>query len=155
MLSLMLGCGIVSRLAFGWISDSLGGLRTILLGSTLQCVALAMFLPANSLASLYIVSAVFGLFQGGIVPCYALIIREYFPPVEAGSRLGVVILASVLGMAFGGWVSGVIFDWTGSYGAAFLNGIGWNLANISIVVFLLSRARLAPVGSSVVVPAAY
>ena len=155
MLSLMLGCGVISRLGFGWISDHLGGLRTILLGSTLQCVGLVMFLPADSLVSLYIVSAVFGLFQGGIVPCYALIIREYFPPVEAGSRLGIVILASVLGMAFGGWVSGVIFDWTGSYAAAFLNGIGWNLANISIVAFLLSRARLAPVGPGVVVPAGY
>ena len=155
MLSLMLGCGVISRLGFGWISDHLGGLRTILLGSTLQCVGLVMFLPADSLVSLYIVSAVFGLFQGGIVPCYALIIREYFPPVEAGSRLGIVILASVLGMAFGGWVSGVIFDWTGSYAAAFLNGIGWNLANISIVAFLLSRARLAPVGLGVVVPAGY
>ncbi len=143
MLSVMLGFGVISRLGFGFVSDRLGGLRTILIGSSLQCIALLMFLPADSLTSLYIVSAMFGLFQGGIVPCYALIVREYFPESEAGGRLGVIILATLVGMAFGGWGSGAIFDWTGSYTAAFINGVGWNLLNISIVVFLLSRARAA------------
>lgn len=141
MLSVMLGFGVISRLAFGFVSDRLGGLRTILIGSALQCIALLLFLPADSLASLYIVSALFGLFQGGIVPCYALIVREFFPENEAGGRLGVIIFATLVGMALGGWSSGAIFDWTGAYTAAFLHGIGWNLLNIAVIVFLLSRSR--------------
>ena len=141
MLALMLGFGIVSRLGFGWISDRLGGFRTILIGSGLQAIALLLFLAANSLTSLYVVAALFGLFQGGIVPCYALIVREYFPESEAGGRLGIIILSTLVGMAFGGWVSGAIYDLSGAYSAAFINGFGWNLLNLAIVLFLLSRAR--------------
>ncbi len=141
MLSLMLGFGIVSRLISGFISDKIGGLYTLLLGSTLQGIALCLYLPFDGLASLYVVSALFGLFQGGIVPSYALIVREYFSPKEAGARVGVVLMATLFGMALGGWLSGVIFDYTGSYQAAFLNGIAWNLLNVSIVLFLLWRRR--------------
>jgi MFS family permease len=140
MLSLMLGMGVVSRLVSGWISDRIGGLRTLLLGSLLQGVALLLFLPADAVTSLYVVSALFGLFQGGIVPAYALIVREYFPPEEAGARVGTVLMATLMGMALGGWMSGAVFDLTGSYRAAFLNGIAWNLLNLSIVSFLLWRA---------------
>jgi MFS family permease len=139
MLSLMLGFGIVSRLASGWISDRIGGLRTLLLGGSLQGIALLLFLPFDSLLSLYIISALFGLFQGGIVPSYALIVREYFSPTEAGTRVGTVLMATLFGMALGGWMSGAIFDLTGSYDAAFLNGILWNLLNVSIAVWLLRR----------------
>ena len=141
MLSLMLGFGIVSRLASGWICDRIGGLRTLLLGSFLQGVALLLFLPFDGLASLYVVSAMFGLFQGGIVPSYAIIVREYFAPREAGVRTGIVLMATLFGMALGGWVSGAIFDLTGSYRAAFVNGIGWNLLNLTIALWLLHRAR--------------
>ncbi len=141
MLSLMLGFGIVSRLISGWISDKIGGLRTLLLGSTLQGIALLLYIPFDGLASLYVVSALFGLFQGGIVPSYALIVREYFSPKEAGARVGIVLMSTLFGMALGGWLSGVIYDFTGSYQAAFLNGIAWNLLNVSIVVFLLWRLR--------------
>jgi MFS family permease len=140
MLSLMLGFGIVSRLVSGWISDRIGGLRTLLLGSTLQGVALLLFLPFDGLASLYVVSAMFGLFQGGIVPAYALIVREYFSPREAGARVGVVIMATLFGMALGGWMSGAIFDLTGSYRAAFVNGIAFNLLNLTLAFWLLRRA---------------
>jgi MFS family permease len=141
MLSLMLGFGIVSRLASGWICDRIGGLRTLLLGSALQGVALVLFLPFDGLVSLYVVSAMFGLFQGGIVPAYAIIVREYYPPREAGVRTGIVLMATLFGMALGGWVSGAIFDLTGSYRAAFVNGIGWNLLNLTIAFWLLNRAR--------------
>ena len=141
MLSLMLGFGIVSRVTFGFISDRIGGLRTLLLGGGLQCVALLLFLPFDGLVSLYVISALFGLFQGGIVPSYAIIVREYFPAREAGGRIGIVILATVVGMALGGWLSGVIFDLTGSYHAAFLHGIAWNLVNLSIASWLLLRTR--------------
>ena len=136
----MLGMGVVSRLVSGWISDRIGGLRTLLLGSVLQGIALFAFLPSDGLVSLYLVSGMFGLFQGGIVPAYALIVREYFPAREAGGRVGTVLMATLVGMALGGWMSGAVFDWTGSYRAAFLNGIAWNLLNVSIVSFLLWRA---------------
>jgi MFS family permease len=141
MLSLMLACGIVSRLVSGLICDRIGGLRTLLLGSVLQGVALLLFIPFDSLTSLYIISALFGLFQGGIVPSYAIIVREHFPPAEAGARVGTVLMATLLGMALGGWMSGKVFDLTGSYDAAFLNGVGWNLLNLTIALWLLARAR--------------
>jgi predicted MFS family arabinose efflux permease len=139
MLSLMLGFGIVSRLLSGWISDHIGGLRTLILGSVLQGIALLLFLPFDSLASLYVVSAMFGLFQGGIVPAYALIVREYFDPKEAGVRVSIVLTATLVGMALGGWISGVIFDLTGSYRAAFVNGVAFNLLNLTIAFWLLRR----------------
>ena len=140
MLSLMLASGIVSRLVSGWICDRIGGLRTLLLGSALQGIALVLFLPFDGLVSLYVVSALFGLFQGGIVPAYALIVREHFSPTEAATRTGFVLMATLFGMALGGWMSGAIFDLTGSYRAAFMNGIGWNLLNLSIAFWLLRRA---------------
>ena len=141
MLSLMLLCGIASRLISGWICDRIGGVRTLLLGSALQGIALLMFVPFNGLVPLYVISAMFGLFQGGIVPSYAIIVREHFAPQEAGARVGAVIMATLLGMALGGWLSGWVFDLTGSYRAAFLNGIGWNLLNLSIAFWLFRRVR--------------
>ncbi len=139
MLSLMLGVGIVSRVAWGWICDRIGGRLTLLLGSGLQALALVLFLPFDGLTALYVVSALFGLFQGGIVPAYAVIVREFYPPEQAGVRVSTVLMATVFGMALGGWMSGVIFDLTGSYQAAFLNGILWNLLNLAIAVGLLRR----------------
>ena len=141
MLSLMLGFGIISRIASGFIADRFGGVRTLLLGSVLQGTALFLYLWFDGLISLYVISALFGLFQGGIVPSYAIIVREYFAPREAGTRLGLVLMATLLGMALGGWMSGLIFDLTGSYRAAFLNGLAWNLVNVSIMIWLLQRSR--------------
>jgi MFS family permease len=143
MLSLMLALGVVSRLASGLIADRIGGLGTLILGSTLQCVALLFYLPFDGLMSLYIVSALFGLSQGGIVPSYALIVRDYYPAREAGTRISLVFTATVIGMALGGWMSGAIYDLTGSYQAAFINGIVWNFLNMAIAAWLLfDRARL-------------
>ncbi|HMN20417.1 MAG TPA: MFS transporter [Ottowia sp.] len=141
MLSLMLGAGILSRLISGWICDHIGGVRTLLMGSALQGIALLLFLPFDGLVPLYAISALFGFFQGGIVPSYAIIVREHFAPREVGARVGAVIMATMLGMALGGWMSGWIFDVTGSYRAAFVNGIGWNLLNLSIAGWLYLRAR--------------
>ena len=149
MLSLMLVCGIVSRLVSGLICDRIGGIRTLLLGSALQGVALLLFLPFDGLVPLYVISAMFGLFQGGIVPAYAIIVREHFPAQEAGVRVGALVMASLFGMALGGWMSGWVFDLTGSYHAAFLNGVGWNLLNLSITSFLFFRVlRRTPRASS-------
>ena len=139
MLSLMLLGGVVSRLVSGLVADKLGGLMTLLIGSVLQMLALFLYLPAGGLVSLYIVSLVFGLAQGGIVPAYALIVREYMPAREAGARVGFVIMATILGMALGGWMSGWIHDITGSYQLAFVNGIVWNALNIAIVLVILTR----------------
>ena len=141
MLSVMLGFGIVSRIGSGFLADRIGGIRTLLIGSVAQASALLFYLFFDSLSSLYVISAMFGLFQGGIVPSYAIIVREAMPAQEAATRVGIVIFASVFGMSFGGWISGVIFDATGSYAAAFLNGVAWNAVNIVSMVSLLIRAR--------------
>jgi len=141
MLSVMLGLGIVSRVASGLIADKIGGLGTLLLGSALQCLALAFYIPFDGLTSLYIVSGLFGLAQGGIVPSYAMIVRQYFPAREAGARVSLVLMTTVIGMAIGGWMSGEIFDLTGSYQMAFLNGIAFNLLNMAIAFWLLIGTR--------------
>lgn len=157
MLSLMMAMGVVSRLVSGWICDRIGGLATLLGGSVLQGLALLLYLPFDGLASLYLISAMFGLFQGGIVPSYTIIVREYFPAREAGYRIGFVLFATLVGMAVGGWSSGKIFDLTGSYHAAFAHGIAWNLVNGAIVTWLIwrlgrprrlaARAQLGQAGS--------
>ena len=141
MLSLMLACGIVSRLISGAICDRIGGLKTLALGSLLQGVALLLFLPFDGMVSLYVISALFGLFQGGIVPAYAIIVREYFPAKRVGVLVGAAIMATMIGMALGGWMSGKVFDLTGSYHAAFVNGVIWNALNLSIAMFLLWRLK--------------
>jgi MFS family permease len=141
MLALMMAFGIVGRIGSGFIADRFGGLPTLMLGSALQGVALLLYLLYDGLVSLYVISAVFGLFQGGIVPSYAIIVREYFPAKEAGARIGLILMVSLFGMALGGWMSGYIFDLTGSYQAAFFNGLGWNVVNGTIVLWLLLRRR--------------
>jgi MFS family permease len=142
MLSLMLGCGIVSRIGSGFLADRLGGLATLLIGSIAQMAALTLYLMMDGLTSLYVISALFGLFQGGLVPSYAIIVRESFPAKEAGGRVGIILMMTILGMALGGWMSGVIFDLTGSYRAAFANGVAWNGLNFLIALFLLFRSPL-------------
>lgn len=144
MLSLMLGAGIFSRVLSGHVADKIGGVRTLIIGSFLQTVSLLLFMPATSLEALYGVSLIFGLAQGGIVPCYAIIVREYMPAKEAGQRVGIVMVATVGGMALGGWMSGWIHDLTGSYTAAFMNGVAWNLMNLAVMSFVLWRTRQRP-----------
>src|SRR5580658_5588344 len=141
MLALMMAFGIVGRIGSGFIADRVGGLLTLMLGSALQGVALLLYLLYDGLVSLYVISAVFGLFQGGIVPSYATIVREYFPAKEAGARIGIILMTSLFGMALGGWMSGYVFDLTGSYRAAFFNGLGWNAVNGTIVLWLLFRRQ--------------
>lgn len=142
MLSLMLGCGIVSRIGSGFLADRFGGVTTLAVGSLAQCVALTLYLLSHGLVPLYIISAMFGLFQGGLVPSYAIIIRENYPANQAGGRVGVVMMMTLLGMALGGWMSGAIEDFTGSYQPAFANGVAWNLVNLTIAVFLLYRSPI-------------
>ena len=139
MLSLMLVASISSRVVFGWSADRIGGLANLLIGSTLQAVSLVLYAFFSGLGALYAVSILFGFVQGGIVPCYAMIVREYFPPREAASRLAPISVANFIGMSAGAWMAGRIFDMTGSYRDAFLNGALWNAVNIAIVAWLLLR----------------
>jgi MFS family permease len=150
MLSLMMALGIVSRIGSGFVADAIGGTATLLIGSFMQGVALLLYLYFNGLESLFVVSGIFGLFQGGIVPMYAVICRELLPPRRAGAAIGLVVSATILGMAFGGYFSGVIFDLTSSYRMAFLNGVLWNAFNLAIVSWLFWRGRRRqPVGELV------
>ena len=144
MLAVMLGFGVVSRLIFGWLLNRIGGLPTLFLGATIQVAALALYLPFDGLVSLYIISATFGLAQGGLVPSYAAIIRELFPAREAGFRVSLAISTTLAGMALGGWLAGAIYDWTGSYAGALINGIAWNIVNMAIVLWLLRRSLAVP-----------
>ena len=141
MLSLMLACGVISRIIFGVCADRLGGFYTLILSSTLQMLSLFLFLPFNGMVSLYVVSAIFGLSQGGIVPSYTIVVREFLPAHEAGQRIGIVLMLTIFGMAIGGWMSGWIFDQSGSYQIAFFNGILWNVFNLTILVWLFIRMR--------------
>jgi MFS family permease len=150
MLSLMMALGIVSRIGSGFVADAIGGAATLLIGSFMQGLALLLYLYFDGLESLFVVSGIFGLFQGGIVPMYAVICRELLPPRRAGAAIGLVVSATILGMAFGGYFSGVIFDFTSSYRLAFLNGVLWNAFNFSIVAWLFwRRRRRQPVGALV------
>jgi MFS family permease len=147
MLALMLGFGVASRLIFGWVLNRIGGLATLLLSSTMQAIALALYLPFDGLVLLYVVSAIFGLVQGGLVPSYAVIVRELFPAQEAGLRVSLAISTTLAGMALGGWLAGAIYDWTGSYAAALVNGIAWNIVNMAIAFWLLQRKRRGAAGA--------
>jgi MFS family permease len=143
MLGLMLGFGIFSRIGSGWLSDHIGGLRTLLIGSALQVSVLIAFLTRDSLTFLYALSIAFGLSQGGIVPSYTMILRYFFPAGEAGWRISMSFLFTLAGMAFGGWIAGFLYDLTGSYTAAFINAIVFNIVNLFIAVNLLRRDRIS------------
>ncbi len=139
MLAIALGLGIFSRIGSGFVADRIGALATLLIGSAAQCAALILYIGFDGLASLYVISALFGLVQGGIVPCYAIIVRDHFPAKEAGTRVSVVIMSTVIGMALGGYLNGVVFDLTGSYRMAFANGVAWNVLNFAIAFWLFLR----------------
>jgi MFS family permease len=142
MLGLMLGFGVISRIGSSWLSDRIGGLATLVLGSALQVAVLIAFLTGNSLVFLYGISIAFGLSQGGIVPSYTIILRAFFPPKQAGWRISTSFLFTVAGMAFGGWIAGLLYDLTGSYTVSFLNAIGFNILNLWIAASLLKKHRM-------------
>ena len=136
ILSFMLFAAVASRVIFGFLSDKIGPIQTLILGSSLQAISLTMFLPFNSQLSLYIVAICFGLSQGGIVPIYAVIISKFLPSNEVAERVGWLIFATIIGMSLGGWLSGEIYDFTNSYKLAFINGIFWNIINLCIMIYL-------------------
>ena len=148
MLSVMLASGIISRIMFGLCADRIGSLNTLILSSALQMISLIFFIPFDGMISLFVVSAIFGLSQGGIVPSYALVVRHFLPAREAGQRIGIVLMLTIFGMAIGGWMSGFIFDQTGSYKMAFLNGILWNIFNLGILGWLFFNVKSTPFNPS-------
>lgn len=144
LLTIILVGGIISRLVCGALSDRIGPVRILLIGSALQLLALLLYIPFDGLMSLYVVSLIFGLAQGGILPSYPMIVRQYLPARRAGAAIGSVSTATQFGMAFGGWLSGWIFDQSGSYFLAFLNGAVWNCLNLLLVWFLIRNADDGP-----------
>ncbi len=141
MLSVLLGCAFVSRQFWGWLSDRIGGLRTILTASAFQFAAMTGFLLTQNEFGLFTVSALFGLGFSGLIPAYVLAVRELFPPAEASWRVPVLLLFSGSGMAAGGWLAGWIYDHTGFYAAAFATGLGFNLVNLLVVFPLVLQWR--------------
>jgi MFS family permease len=139
MLSLLLACAFIGRQFWGFVADRIGGLRTVLAGSVCQETAMTGFLLTQDEAGLFAVAAAFGLGFSGIIPAYALAVRELFPAGEASWRIPTVLLCSGSGMAAGGWFAGVIYDYAGFYAVAFAVGIAFNLANTLVVAMLVFR----------------
>jgi MFS family permease len=142
MLSLLLGCAFVSRQFWGWVTDRIGGLRTVLAGSVCQITAMTGFLLTQDEAGLFAVAAIFGLGFSGIIPAYVVAIRELFPAAEASWRVPTVLLFTGSGMALGGWLAGAIYDWAGFYAIAFATGIVFNAAHIVVIGSLVLRQSL-------------
>ena len=153
MLALMLGCGVVSRLVSGWISDRIGGLKALLVGSALQGLVIFGFLFADGLTALYVLAIAFGLSQGGIVPSYTIIVRTLFSAGEAGWRIGMTMMFTVGGMALGAWLAGALYDLTGDYTASILVAFGFNVLNLAIASLLIARDRMRPAGEAILRPA--
>ena len=141
MLSVLLGTAFLSRQAWGAISDRIGGLATIFVGSLWQMCAMSAFLLTQDERGLFAVSAAFGLGFSGIVPAYVLALRELYPASEAAWRIPTLLLFTGIGMALGGWLAGALYDYFGSYVPAFATGIGANLINLLLIGTLLARSH--------------
>jgi MFS family permease len=144
MLSVVLGCGFLSRQLWGWFADRFGGLMTLAVCSACQATALGAFLMTQDEIGLFTVAALFGLGFSGLVPAYVLALRELYPVREASWRVPVLLMFSGSGMAAGAWLGGFLYDWFGYYAPAFVSAIGANLLNLAIVVFLLQRQNAGP-----------
>ena len=142
MLSLLLGAGFVSRQAWGWISDRIGGLLTAVMSSGLQMAAMTGFLFAQQEYSLFTVSIAFGIGFSALIPAYVLTIRALVPVSEAHWRVPTLLFLSGSGMATGGWLAGFLYDKFGYYGPAFGVGVAFNVANLAILAMLVLRQRM-------------
>jgi len=139
MLSVLLGTAFLARQFWGWLSDKIGGFQTLLFSSLVQATALAGFLVTKDMAALFAVSAVFGLGLSGLLPAYVIVIRDCFSIEEANWRIPTVMFAGLLGMASGGWGAGLLYDRFGDYLPAFSTGMAFNLVNLAVLLFLISR----------------
>lgn len=141
MLSVLLGAGFLSRQFWGWISDFIGGLQTVLIGSIFQLTAMVLFLFITDEIGLFALSLFFGLGFAGLIPANVLAIRQLFPASEASWRIPTLLLASGSGMAAGGWLGGVLYDHFGYYLPAFAAGVLANAVNLMLVGTLVLRQR--------------
>ena len=141
MLSVLLGTAFLSRQVWGAISDRIGGLNTVLIGSTWQATAMTALLLTQNEIGLFTVTAAFGLGFSGIIPAYVLAARELFPPSQASWRIPTLLLFSGGGMGAGSWIAGLLYDHFGYYAPAFAAGIGSNLINLLVVLVLVGRQR--------------
>jgi MFS family permease len=141
MLSVLLGSAFLARQFWGWLSDRIGGLQTVLCGSVAQAVAMSGFLLTTNEAGLFAVSAAFGLGYAGLIPAYVLTVRALYPASEASWRVPTVLFAGLLGMAGGGWTAGMLYDHFGFYAPAFAVGVGFNLLNVVVVLPMVVRTR--------------
>jgi MFS family permease len=148
MLSVLLGTAFISRQFWGWVADQVGGLKTVLVGSVFQILAMAAFMVTQDEVGLFTVSAAFGLGFAGIIPAYILAIRELFPASEAYWRIPTFLLCSGIGMAGGGWVAGALYDHFGYYAPAFAAGVAANAVNLVIVGALVVRQRQQRIANS-------
>lgn len=141
MLSVMLAAAFISRQVWGLIADRIGGLLTVLVGSAVQAITMSAFLVTQDEVGLFAVAAAFGLGFSGLIPATILAARELFPVREASWRIPIMLLCSASGMATGGWLAGILYDYFGSYGPAFAVGIGINLVNFSVIAVLTWRQQ--------------
>lgn len=141
MLSVLLGCAFLARQFWGWVADRIGGLQTLLWSSLVQATALAGFLLTKDQAALFAISALFGIGLSGLLPAYVIVVREYYPVEEANWRIPTVLFAGLLGMATGGWGAGFLYDAFAGYLPAFAVGMAFNLANLAVLLFLVSRTH--------------
>jgi MFS family permease len=144
MLSILLGSAFVSRLFWGWLADRIGGLGTVLAGSACQALAIVAFMTTQDEVGLFAVSAAYGLGFSGIIPAYVVAIRELFPSAEASWRVPTLLFISMSGMAFGGWFAGALYDHFGFYAPAFAAGALFNVANLAVIGFLVTRQAREP-----------
>jgi MFS family permease len=144
MLSVLLGSAFVSRLFWGWLADRIGGLGTLLAGSMCQALAIVAFTATQDEVGLFAISAAYGLGFSGIVPAYVLAVRELFPSAEASWRVPTLLFISMSGMAFGGWFAGALYDHFGFYAPAFAAGALFNVANLVVIGFLVTRQAREP-----------
>jgi MFS family permease len=133
MLSVLLASAFMSRQFWGWVADRMGGLQASLGASAVQAVAMTGFLITQNEAGLFFVSAVFGLGFSGIVPGYVVAIRQLYPASEAATRVPLQLFFSGMGMAFGSWSAGALYDVFGYYAPGFSLGIAFNLVNLAIL----------------------
>jgi len=144
MLSVLLGCAFVSRMFWGWVTDRIGGLSAVLAGSACQAAAIAAFVVTQDEARLFAISAAYGLGFSGIIPAYVVAIRDLFPSAEASWRVPTLLFTGMSGMAFGGWFAGALYDGFGFYAPAFAAGALFNLANLALIGFLVTRQARRP-----------
>lgn len=120
------------RVICGLLADRLGAKRVLIVGLAIQAAAVGLYLVTRELAGFYALALMFGLAYGGVMPLYAIVVREYFGARIMGATFGAVAFASTLGMALGPWLGGVLYDSFGSYAWLFVGSSGIGLGAVAI-----------------------